>query len=59
MGHFFVFLGGRAAHSLCAHNEINVCLFIRLYHLMAWGVPLVMASLPLLKGYYGPAGAWW
>ncbi|XP_042350715.1 cyclic AMP receptor 4 [Plectropomus leopardus] len=29
-----------------------------LYHLMAWGVPLVMASLPLLKGYYGPAGAW-
>lgn len=31
----------------------------RLYHLMAWGLPLVMASLPLLKGYYGPAGAWW
>lgn len=25
---------------------------------MAWGVPLVMASLPLFKGYYGPAGAW-
>uniref|UniRef100_A0A3Q1GB91 Si:dkey-100n23.5 n=1 Tax=Acanthochromis polyacanthus TaxID=80966 RepID=A0A3Q1GB91_9TELE len=30
-----------------------------LYHLMAWGVPLVMASLPLLKGTYGPAGPWW
>uniref|UniRef100_A0A3Q2WJC9 Si:dkey-100n23.5 n=1 Tax=Haplochromis burtoni TaxID=8153 RepID=A0A3Q2WJC9_HAPBU len=29
------------------------------YHLMAWGVPLVMASLPLFNGYYGPAGAWW
>uniref|UniRef100_A0AAZ3S383 G-protein coupled receptors family 2 profile 2 domain-containing protein n=1 Tax=Oncorhynchus tshawytscha TaxID=74940 RepID=A0AAZ3S383_ONCTS len=25
---------------------------------MAWGVPLVMASLPLFSGYYGPAGAW-
>ncbi|XP_027879750.1 uncharacterized protein LOC114148577 isoform X2 [Xiphophorus couchianus] len=31
---------------------------LRFYHLMAWGVPLVMASLPLLKGYYGLAGAW-
>uniref|UniRef100_A0A3B3ZYV4 Uncharacterized protein n=1 Tax=Periophthalmus magnuspinnatus TaxID=409849 RepID=A0A3B3ZYV4_9GOBI len=30
-----------------------------LYHLTAWGVPLAMASLPLLKGFYGPAGAWW
>ncbi|KAM9803239.1 si:dkey-100n23.5 isoform X5 [Syngnathus typhle] len=28
------------------------------YHLIAWGVPLVMSSLPLFKGYYGPAGAW-
>ncbi|XP_070293681.1 cyclic AMP receptor-like protein A [Salvelinus sp. IW2-2015] len=38
----------------------NHCSFFspRLYHLMAWGVPLVMASLPLFSGYYGPAGAW-
>ncbi|XP_061697206.1 si:dkey-100n23.5 isoform X4 [Syngnathoides biaculeatus] len=28
------------------------------YHVTAWGVPLLMSSLPLLKGYYGPAGAW-
>ncbi|XP_026150736.1 cyclic AMP receptor-like protein A isoform X2 [Mastacembelus armatus] len=39
-------------------REISTNKFEMLYHLMAWGVPLVMASLPLLKGYYGPAGAW-
>ncbi|AWP13385.1 putative cyclic AMP receptor-like protein A-like [Scophthalmus maximus] len=39
-------------------REISTNRYEMLYHLMAWGVPLVMASLPLLKGYYGPAGAW-
>ncbi|XP_026886860.2 cyclic AMP receptor-like protein A isoform X1 [Electrophorus electricus] len=28
------------------------------YHVVAWGVPLFMSVLPLLNGYYGPAGAW-
>ncbi|MCI4378181.1 hypothetical protein PGIGA_G00212990 [Pangasianodon gigas] len=28
------------------------------YHIVAWGVPLLMSILPLVKGYYGPAGAW-
>uniref|UniRef100_A0A3B5MY19 G-protein coupled receptors family 2 profile 2 domain-containing protein n=1 Tax=Xiphophorus couchianus TaxID=32473 RepID=A0A3B5MY19_9TELE len=40
-------------------REISTNRYERFYHLMAWGVPLVMASLPLLKGYYGLAGAWW
>ncbi|KAI4805527.1 hypothetical protein KUCAC02_010132 [Chaenocephalus aceratus] len=39
-------------------QEISTNRYEKLYHLMAWGVPLVMACLPLLKGYYGPAGAW-
>nr|XP_040058117.1 cyclic AMP receptor-like protein A isoform X1 [Gasterosteus aculeatus aculeatus] len=39
-------------------REISTNRYEMLYHLMAWGLPLVMASLPLLKGYYGPAGAW-
>ncbi|XP_028292362.1 uncharacterized protein LOC114455366 isoform X2 [Gouania willdenowi] len=39
-------------------REISTIRYEMLYHLMAWGVPLVMASLPLLKGYYGPAGPW-
>ncbi|XP_034741920.1 cyclic AMP receptor-like protein A [Etheostoma cragini] len=39
-------------------QEISTNRYEMSYHLMAWGVPLVMASLPLLKGYYGPAGAW-
>uniref|UniRef100_A0A3B4DIL5 G-protein coupled receptors family 2 profile 2 domain-containing protein n=2 Tax=Pygocentrus nattereri TaxID=42514 RepID=A0A3B4DIL5_PYGNA len=28
------------------------------YHLVAWGVPLLMSCLPLMRGYYGLAGAW-
>ncbi|KAK9969379.1 hypothetical protein ABG768_027557 [Culter alburnus] len=28
------------------------------YHVVAWGVPLFMSTLPLMAGYYGPAGAW-
>ncbi|KAK7154208.1 hypothetical protein R3I94_007538 [Phoxinus phoxinus] len=28
------------------------------YHVVAWGVPLLMSTLPLMAGYYGPAGAW-
>ncbi|CAG5865805.1 unnamed protein product [Menidia menidia] len=39
-------------------REISTNRYETLYHLTAWGVPLVMASLPLLRGYYGPAGAW-
>ncbi|XP_019956123.2 uncharacterized protein [Paralichthys olivaceus] len=39
-------------------RETSTNRFEMFYHLVAWGVPLVMASLPLLKGYYGPAGAW-
>ncbi|XP_055007774.1 cyclic AMP receptor 1 [Boleophthalmus pectinirostris] len=38
--------------------EISTTRFEILYHLTAWGVPLAMASLPLMKGFYGPAGAW-
>uniref|UniRef100_A0A3Q2ZAL5 Si:dkey-100n23.5 n=1 Tax=Hippocampus comes TaxID=109280 RepID=A0A3Q2ZAL5_HIPCM len=40
-------------------REMSTTSYERFYHLIAWGVPLVMSSLPLLKGYYGPAGAWW
>uniref|UniRef100_A0A3B3QCW0 Si:dkey-100n23.5 n=1 Tax=Paramormyrops kingsleyae TaxID=1676925 RepID=A0A3B3QCW0_9TELE len=29
------------------------------YHVLAWGVPLLMSCLPLFTGYYGPAGPWW
>ncbi|XP_036815460.1 cyclic AMP receptor 3 isoform X3 [Oncorhynchus mykiss] len=39
-------------------KEMSTSRYELLYHLMAWGVPLVMASLPLFSGYYGPAGAW-
>ncbi|XP_062313640.1 si:dkey-100n23.5 [Osmerus eperlanus] len=39
-------------------REMSTNRFEILYHAMAWGVPLVMATLPLLRGYYGPAGAW-
>ncbi|XP_018605453.1 cyclic AMP receptor-like protein A [Scleropages formosus] len=28
------------------------------YHLLAWGVPLLMSCLPLIGGFYGPAGPW-
>ncbi|XP_048855123.1 LOW QUALITY PROTEIN: cyclic AMP receptor-like protein A [Brienomyrus brachyistius] len=28
------------------------------YHVLAWGVPLLMSCLPLFAGYYGPAGPW-
>ncbi|KAG1959730.1 G-protein-coupled receptor [Pimephales promelas] len=28
------------------------------YHVVAWGIPLLMSTLPLMAGYYGPAGAW-
>ncbi|KAJ7381325.1 hypothetical protein OS493_001448 [Desmophyllum pertusum] len=30
----------------------------RYYHLISWGVPLVVASLPFSEGVYGPAGPW-
>ncbi|XP_041663659.1 cyclic AMP receptor 1 isoform X3 [Cheilinus undulatus] len=39
-------------------REVSTNRYQMFYHLIAWGVPLVMASFPLLKGYYGPAGAW-
>ncbi|KAF7647744.1 hypothetical protein LDENG_00167420 [Lucifuga dentata] len=39
-------------------RETSTKRYEMLYHLTAWAVPLIMASLPLLKGYYGPAGAW-
>ncbi|XP_073768396.1 si:dkey-100n23.5 isoform X1 [Danio rerio] len=28
------------------------------YHVVAWGVPVIMSTIPLMAGYYGPAGAW-
>ncbi|KAG7463457.1 hypothetical protein MATL_G00176710 [Megalops atlanticus] len=28
------------------------------YHVLAWGVPLLMSCMPLFGGFYGPAGAW-
>eukprot|EP00057_Strongylocentrotus_purpuratus_P005030 XP_003730036.1 PREDICTED: cyclic AMP receptor-like protein A isoform X1 [Strongylocentrotus purpuratus] len=28
------------------------------YHLVTWGVSLLMACLPLIGNHYGPAGAW-
>lgn len=30
----------------------------RYYHLISWGVPLVIASLPFSEDVYGPAGPW-
>ena len=34
-------------------------LFSRYYHLVSWGIPFVVACLPLINDHYGPAGAWW
>lgn len=31
----------------------------RYYHLVSWGIPLIVACLPLINDHYGPAGAWW
>jgi len=31
----------------------------RYYHVISWGVPLVVASLPFSEDVYGPAGPWW
>ncbi|RDD39780.1 G-protein coupled receptor 1 [Trichoplax sp. H2] len=28
------------------------------YHLVAWGVPVVISVLPFIGNQYGPAGAW-
>ncbi|RXN28991.1 cyclic AMP receptor A [Labeo rohita] len=39
-------------------REIRTEHYKILYHVMAWGVPLLMSTLPLMVGYYGPAGAW-
>ncbi|XP_030642314.1 cyclic AMP receptor-like protein A [Chanos chanos] len=39
-------------------REIRTERFHVAYHCAAWGVPLVMSSVPLFKGLYGPAGAW-
>ncbi|XP_061647663.1 si:dkey-100n23.5 isoform X2 [Phyllopteryx taeniolatus] len=39
-------------------REMSTHTYETFYHLIAWGLPLLMSSLPLLKGYYGPAGAW-
>ncbi|CAL8387825.1 unnamed protein product, partial [Gadus morhua 'NCC'] len=39
-------------------REISTSRYETLYHVTAWGLPLIMAVLPLLKGCYGPAGAW-
>jgi len=30
----------------------------RYYHVISWGVPLVVASLPFSEDVYGPAGPW-
>ena len=42
-------------------KKINVpCLSTsRYYHLVSWGIPFVVACLPLINDHYGPAGAWW
>ncbi|XP_030199328.1 cyclic AMP receptor 4 isoform X2 [Gadus morhua] len=39
-------------------REISTSRYETFYHVTAWGLPLIMAVLPLLKGCYGPAGAW-
>ncbi|XP_075887294.1 cyclic AMP receptor 3 isoform X4 [Nelusetta ayraudi] len=39
-------------------REVGTNRYEMLYHLTAWGGPLAMATLPLLRGCYGPAGAW-
>ena len=36
-----------------------VFVFHRYYHLVSWGIPLVVACLPFINNHYGPAGAWW
>ena len=42
-------------------QNVNVpCLSTsRYYHLVSWGIPFVVACLPLINDHYGPAGAWW
>ncbi|XP_020611057.1 cyclic AMP receptor-like protein A [Orbicella faveolata] len=32
--------------------------FEKYYHLVSWGIPLIVACLPLINNHYGPAGAW-
>ncbi|XP_073256592.1 cyclic AMP receptor-like protein A isoform X2 [Porites lutea] len=32
--------------------------FEKYYHLVSWGIPFVVACLPLINDHYGPAGAW-
>lgn len=39
-------------------REIRTDHYEILYHIVAWGIPLLMSALPLIQGYYGPAGAW-
>ena len=56
----------------CFFEPSSICKFIifdtknvpclstsRYYHLVSWGIPFVVACLPLINDHYGPAGAWW
>ena len=35
-----------------------LCVY-RYYHVISWGLPLIVACLPFSEDIYGPAGPWW
>ncbi|XP_027044480.1 cyclic AMP receptor-like protein A [Pocillopora damicornis] len=41
-----------------AIKEVKTDKFEKYYHLVSWGIPFVVACLPLINDHYGPAGAW-
>ena len=42
---------------LCAMCAVYDYIHYRWYHVICWGVSLIMACIPIKQ--YGPAGAWW
>lgn len=41
-----------------AIKRVKTDKFEKYYHLVSWGIPFVVACLPLINDHYGPAGAW-
>lgn len=41
-----------------AIKDLKTDKFEKYYHLVSWGIPLVVACLPFINDHYGPAGAW-
>lgn len=41
-----------------AIKQVKTDKFEKYYHLVSWGIPLIVACLPLINNHYGPAGPW-